>query len=141
MTNQATTTEILAALDAWCDAQPNVLRFDTYVYQAQVFTTTDTNGHYRGERHEWLNVYRRNPMGGWRWWQQTTPATLTALAIQHRYGPWLRLAANMPYLGQVAAKLALFMQGHRDSKYTYAPGTNLVINPKTADGGPMLRAD
>lgn len=99
--NTLTPSLLREALDQWCEDQPGVMYFSTGTLAWQV-------------KYCPLSKFEKDAEIARVYWTGNTLSIsdnaidrLTLVAIEHRYRPWLELAASLPYTGAKAARLAL----------------------------------
>lgn len=101
--NTLTPQVLRQVLDRWCEEQPGVVRrkgshdsstaWDIYVFD-------------EGSDPLWAPIAETSD-GSAETYDYNSLLALTALAIEHSYTPWLKLAASLPYTGAKAAAMAL----------------------------------
>ena len=107
------TPELLRqALHRWCEEQSGVLRLlEEHPYSDPGYQFFGTFPDYKNEKRWWFfaefNETEAPHLPVVELRNAETFLALTALAIEHQYIPWLKLAATLPYTGAEAARLAL----------------------------------
>ena len=111
--NTLTPKQLRTALDAWCEAQPKVIRFvDDPMFdpgwEARIWSPKcDVLSSEQGAGFHWDVVATVLENGGAITFDVKDFGLLGWLAIENAYTPWLELAASLPYTGSKAAQLAL----------------------------------
>lgn len=97
-TNTLTPAQLREALDQWCEDQPGVI-----LWHPKLDCWYANNCFYQEGNSPLTPVVGKNG----RLFKKESFYVLLALAIEHHYIPWLRLAASLPYTGAKAARVAL----------------------------------
>lgn len=107
--NILTSGQLREALDRWCEEQPGVITkkisgVGGFAWRANIFIPD------QGKDNVAQNISSLIATGGDKiktFLINGAIDRLTFLAIEHQYTPWLQLAANLPYTGANASRLAL----------------------------------